>query len=1103
MMMHSVFVLSYILFLVFLASLVTSAPSLSPFTSTWSKPTLLSSSRPGALCDASSAYDPISQSKVIFGGYDENAQLKDKLWYLDASLDNQIAWLEQPYLPSSPIPAARYGSSVFVLTQPTNAAAYAQVLVSHGNAQADPSNSSLYTPLDDTWLLNMNLHTWTTAASASASASTLSMRVSRQTNLSDSTWTDMSTMGSQPPPRQHALLMGVSNTSSAFASRYTPTHLLLFGGEDTLGSDMNDLWLLDVTAAVPVWQNITDQMTGVIPPPVSGHRGAVIQKKLYIFGGYICTQSSSQSSGGSGCFLDGIYVLDVDFQSSTFLRWSIIPSSTDPAIYWPVARAFHSLDAFSERYLILFGGTFVDSSASRYWYNTVEMFDTETKTWTLLSVRGRAPSIMSHHTAQIAWSSSNAPLLYIYGGCTSGFTNDNVYILRIGERIRASNCSVSGPGSQAIIAGQLTYLMIETRARARDTTNNSFTDSLLTWGEGLQFDVYAIGQNLRTGIGGRLDLEVEELGAGRYNVTFVASKGSSDGCITQYTNISLYVLLDDEHVPGSPFTIPVFPSTFTANMTVVQGEQISVKEKNVNFTIIPQDRFGNAARAQLKYKADFTLHSARSTLAAAQGANASVASSSELSSLYIPPSKTDFSILVDNSLISSKIDTYTAANQLSFIASYVAPARPYKLEVLYKNKHVLGSPFQITPVDNLDIPAKYYLTFEILAYFFIAIWAVWLLAFLLLGRSSPFLPKSLPIFSRMNVYFFLLIFVGAILGLLSISVSSPRPYTDSSCLSFQWLLGFGFSFSFAGIWLRILHIGWYLRGIEATASGHSRTQSDSNIAVKLTENHLHSTPPLRYTIFISVFLCSELLFNLLWTFLDPVQATTRISTSNKAVSFVLCDCQGSILAWHAATFFSKAILVFYSVRMAAKVRGMSVKEERWNELNAIGIVVNNIALVGVVLVPLVYFQALEQNPTTLYVLKSLIILWCFVFTPSVLLLPPLMKSKAIYSLATSSSHESSIKTASPRVVDPSAVPKTGTGNDSNGQVIVTANQNTNSKPVSFHTSKKSTRLTVPLPSGAGQSTNSITGSPILSGWVGGNLGENDMHKRKNPNRTTS
>ena len=112
----------------------------------------------------------------------------------------------------------------------------------------------------------------------------------------------------------------------------------------------------------------------------------------------------------------------------------------------------------------------------------------------------------------------------------------------------------------------------------------------------------------------------------------------------------------------------------------------------------------------------------------------------------------------------------------------------------------------------------------------------------------------------------------------------------------------------------------------------------------------------------------EVLFNVLWLVVDPLRLTQHASAGNPHVPLIVCDCQ-TIMAWHGVTFFGKMCLVIWAVKLTSAVRNAPGE---FNEVQALSAALSNIALCGIVILPLVYFQALEQSPAALYLLKSLI-----------------------------------------------------------------------------------------------------------------------------------
>ncbi|XP_035223900.1 kelch domain-containing protein 2-like isoform X1 [Stegodyphus dumicola] len=130
--------------------------------------------------------------------------------------------------------------------------------------------------------------------------------------------------------------------------------------------------------------------TGNFPSARAAHAAAVMNGKVYIFGGR-----------HDRFRLNDMHCLDMES-----MKWSG-PLPIEGPI--PEGRSWHSLTALTERYLILYGGFSQNNVAlSDCW-----RFDTTNHVWTMIELPFRKPRVW--HSACL----NNYNEVLIYGGCTS------------------------------------------------------------------------------------------------------------------------------------------------------------------------------------------------------------------------------------------------------------------------------------------------------------------------------------------------------------------------------------------------------------------------------------------------------------------------------------------------------------------------------------------------------------------------------------------------------------------------------------------------------------------------------------------------------------
>lgn len=98
----------------------------------------------------------------------------------------------------------------------------------------------------------------------------------------------------------------------------------------------------------------------IYPPDLEGYRFVEMDDKLYVFGGYKCSNLGVQQVGGDLCFQQSVWILDY-----ATMKWSEItrPDSdsryADFAKYWPSPRAYAVAEAHpTKRQIIFHGGAF-------------------------------------------------------------------------------------------------------------------------------------------------------------------------------------------------------------------------------------------------------------------------------------------------------------------------------------------------------------------------------------------------------------------------------------------------------------------------------------------------------------------------------------------------------------------------------------------------------------------------------------------------------------------------------------------------------------------------------------------------------------------------
>jgi hypothetical protein len=637
------------------------------------------------------------------------------------------------------------------------------------------------------------------------------------------------------------------------------------------------------------------------------------------------------------------------------------------------------MNSYLDRYLIVFAGNVIDQSASTYWFNDVNLFDTVQMKWLPMPVRGTIPHIMWSQTTSVLEGKSRGQgdRLVSVGGCTNMWYMLDTWTLRIGEGIIASNCTLVGPAVEnPIVAGTPTYFEIRTVDPAGQQ---------IKWGTGLQFSVFVGGRDATTGLLGQVDALVEELGSGVYKVSFTPASGEQYGCNQLTSNLQIVVRLDGVMIPGAPFSIPIIPSTVgaasifgpTSATQLASKGAVAVRGHPSVFSVYPQDAFGNPLLLVAEDPEQDVLlvlrlnHYAKRSIDSTPSALEHVARRNRTGGL----DRTLFKVLVDGMAPSSSSLTIAelSSEDGGLAIRYVAPDKSsYALSILYDGSPIAGSPFSVSPLENMDVGEGTNLGFIALG--FIGLVGLLLLLVLVVAkRNDPRIRASSPTF-------LVLIVLGAMVGMLSMLMPASTRVTwaggmsSASCQAYAWLLGLGFSTTFAALLAKTHRIA------KIFSSKHLRV-------VFLPDRELMK--PVLAAILL------EVVFNVLWTVIDPLRVTISYTSGNPHVPLIVCS-SDHLQAWQGVTFLIKMVLVVWAVKLTSSVRSAPGD---FNEASALGASLSNIALCGVVLLPLVFFEALEQSPTALYLLKQVVTWWCFLFTPAIIILPKLLEARNATGLA--------------------------------------------------------------------------------------------------------
>jgi hypothetical protein len=306
----------------------------------------------------------------------------------------------------------------------------------------------------------------------------------------------------------------------------------------------------------------------VYPYATEGHRGHIIGDNYWQLFGYSCTADGSVVLGGSDCFRDSVWQLDL-----TTGIWIHYQDSTNAL--WPSPRAYHGQSVHENRIWIV-GGAYIGYDGVYYYLNDVHCWDTTTLQWISLSVGGA--------THPVGWSLQIQVIgdkLYSWGGCRTGAFNRDLMILLLNAEVKPDQLQAEGTGLVSCNAGDTCTFILS----ARDWSNTSGTKE---WGALLP---YATGLDLVVSIvpsasNGLLHGSITDFGDGQYGVSYQALLASQ--------SYKIFVSLDGVNIIEEGFTVTIIAGTPVASKFVMSSlETLLYADVMTSFTIKTADVYGN------------------------------------------------------------------------------------------------------------------------------------------------------------------------------------------------------------------------------------------------------------------------------------------------------------------------------------------------------------------------------------------------------------------------------------------------------------------------------------------------------------------------------
>ena len=697
------------------------------------------------------------------------------------------------------------------------------------------------------------------------------------------------------------------------------------------GVDSSDLWQLNVTEPYPTWQNVSHLCSGDQPRPLSGSRLQFdpIGNQLVLMGGYSCTSGfASGLGGGTSCFSNSVWLMSLN--ESSLYRWTQLADPNPGSVStWPSPRAWHSTVLLG-RQLWVFGGQYQDASATVYFLNDVQVFDLSLLAWQSMNVKGATPPVMWSQTSNLVLSPDDGIWHMVnIGGCSQSLYYPDVYILKLNTAVTADNCQLTGAGMLSTTAGATASFLIQTRV-ALNVSNSS---TLSSTGEQAGHNV-VFGDILTYGV----QLNFDVLVIGQVGGISTRVESSIDELGNGLYNVTYVAFGGVSSSCGNTSE----PAKVTVSITL-DGQYLPSTPFNV--PVLP----ATLVAAQTSVTGETDAVQGKSTAFVIQPADAygNVAQGRLNASLL--------AVEVNGEPLSA-----TAVSTLDegvFQVEYVAPSQAqYSLSILLDGQAVSGSPFAISPLANMDISQSEETGMRVLAGL-ASLCLLLAMVFLYYARAVPKVKAASPLF-------LFLILVGCQLALVAVLLPvAQQPSTSSStCAAYAYTLSVGFTLAVSSLVVKT----WRIARIFDRRKIKVRVITDRSLLVP-----------------VAALVAADIVFNAIWLGVDPLLPTDFTSSSNELLHYTACSSSDTLL-WYALTFVPKGVLLAYGVVLASQVRNVP---SAFNESKWIGVAVYNIAFCSVILLAILLL--LTSSPASVYVIRSIGVIWCVLVTGGLLLLPKL------------------------------------------------------------------------------------------------------------------
>ena len=289
---------------------------------------------------------------------------------------------------------------------------------------------------------------------------------------------------------------------------------------------------------------------------------------------------------------------------------------------------------------------------------------------------------------------------------------------------------------------------------------------------------------------------------------------------------------------------------------------------------------------------------------------------------------------------------------------YTAPAElsSYNLYIRVNNLNIQGSPFAVTALDPLHIPASIQVAFLVLSAVLGAIVLVLMMAVAAKGNSAAVKTAS-PLFLE-------LVGVGLLMCIASVPVYGyPSPTT---CRLFPFLLTTGYMFALSALFAKL----YRLYAVYKSGSASAGWLTDATMLAPVV-----------------VLLVMETILNLVWLIADPL--TLRTFNAGTVLPYQQCDGPYAT-AFIASSLGFNLLVLCVTVWLAFRVRNVV---DGTNETKLMAAALYNLLLILIIAVSLTWTATNTQSSHEDFLIPAAAILWCAAVTAFTVLAPRIYFAK--------------------------------------------------------------------------------------------------------------